>query len=457
MMLRLRRQKLSLEDAVKKAGSVELSEEELNQWFRKSPYADLTQKQISHSFSDFTLPTEDEGFDEIRYEWQGQEESNRYLKEWVAKHKLTQKVEDLVPGAWFKENWAEWCKVVQEWRRKYNDFRDSSRRKSTLKKTSEKKLAIETGESRNGGIANDESDAEVDREDVKMIDVDYLDIFRVEDVCDVGTGEPLFANFESEDWAMLNLRFELHLLVHAFRHDMNDPERSSFHEHNLQFYYSKYHQKQLDFRNYGCATMRELLDLVNDTIEIVPKNAVVDHLLSDDTPLENFVKLTEEHRRERQRCIDAGDSTAVLKFSKPPIRQPQPPGVGGHPLHATPLAQQTRNRIPPTESGSGYGLGGMRGSSGGNGYGAPQTYRGHGHQGLPFSGEKRQYSSALSQGYQQTKHARIAAGGTLDSNQSRGVPPAGCLSRISGNRHGLSTSGIYPSGGGSGCSGSYRR
>lgn len=35
-----------------------------------------------------------------------------------------------------------------------------------------------------------------------------------------------------------------------------------------------------------------------------------------DTPLEDFVKFTEEHRRERERRVDAGDETAKLKFSK---------------------------------------------------------------------------------------------------------------------------------------------
>ena len=35
-----------------------------------------------------------------------------------------------------------------------------------------------------------------------------------------------------------------------------------------------------------------------------------------DTPLEDFVKFTEEHRRERERRVDAGDETAKLKFTR---------------------------------------------------------------------------------------------------------------------------------------------
>merc|ERR1712127_491619 len=38
--------------------------------------------------------------------------------------------------------------------------------------------------------------------------------------------------------------------------------------------------------------------------------------LGDDTPIANFVKITEEHRRERERRLDAGDETAEIKFPK---------------------------------------------------------------------------------------------------------------------------------------------
>jgi len=37
--------------------------------------------------------------------------------------------------------------------------------------------------------------------------------------------------------------------------------------------------------------------VIRDTIEVVPKNSILDPQLSDDTPLENFIRLTEDHRR----------------------------------------------------------------------------------------------------------------------------------------------------------------
>merc|ERR1712066_441041 len=146
----------------------------------------------------------------------------------------------------------------------------------------------------------------------------------VEDVSDIGTGEPLFGNFDWKDWMALSLRFEVHLLAHSYRRDMDDAERPAFHESHLAFYYQKYFRKQFDFRNFGVDTPSDLLAIIKDTIEVVPKTGVLDPQLSDDTPIANFVKLTEDHRRERQRLMDAGDETVALRFQKPQSQRGQP-------------------------------------------------------------------------------------------------------------------------------------
>merc|ERR1719273_1821299 len=53
---------------------------------------------------------------------------------------------------------------------------------------------------------------------------------------------------------------------------------------------------------------------------------MVEVKLPDDKNFDHFVKLAEEHRRERQRRLDAGDETAELKFRKltpvPPAKAP---------------------------------------------------------------------------------------------------------------------------------------
>merc|ERR1711972_1158030 len=152
------------------------------------------------------------------------------------------------------------------------------------------------------------------------MDEDEFDIFGIDSITDIGNGEPLFANFAFEDWALLSLRFELHLLVHAFSRDCSDPERPGFPPEHLPFYYTKYYKKGLSPKNYGVESVEDVLAMVKDAVILYSKvleSQITDDLESNDV----FVKLTEESRRNRQRRIDAGDQSAVLKFIKDPNMQ----------------------------------------------------------------------------------------------------------------------------------------
>merc|ERR1712086_995333 len=144
----------------------------------------------------------------------------------------------------------------------------------------------------------------------------------VKDVMDIGSGEPLFFNFAYEDWTLLSVRFELHLLSHASKKDVDDPERPNFVENHLAFYYNKYFKKAFNVKMFGVNDNAGLVDFIKDTVKIDAKS-MLEAALADDTPLDNFVKQTEDHRRERQRRMDAGDETAQLKFTKP--SSPPPP------------------------------------------------------------------------------------------------------------------------------------
>jgi len=151
------------------------------------------------------------------------------------------------------------------------------------------------------------------------LDREEVDIFGLEDINDMDKeGTPLFSNFAFEDWALLSLRFELHLLVHSFRHDANDPERIGIHPEHLPFYYNKYYKKALNPKNYGVDQVDDLIELVKDTALADSRSKVVESMVSDDLESNDiFVKLTEECRRDRARRIDAGDESAKLKFSRP--------------------------------------------------------------------------------------------------------------------------------------------
>jgi len=266
---------------------------------------------MSASFPHFTLPEKDEGFDEITYDWQPEDKSKEYLKQIVEERKITSRIEDLQPSEWFKTKYGDWQKAYSDWQAKQKDSKESK------------------GEKKN------EKDG-----DVKNPATEPSDIFSVEDITDIGNGEPLFDKFTFEDWALLSLRFELYLLAAAYKKDVNDPGRIGIHEANVQFYYSRYFQKQLNPKYYGVDNVIDLTKLVNDCVCFDTTNNVLLVVLPEGTDeIDIFVKMTEESRRERQRRIDAGDETARLKFSSllqhQQTQQQQIPQVGQSPLQTS--------------------------------------------------------------------------------------------------------------------------
>merc|ERR1712048_1033819 len=102
---------------------VELTEEEKKMWFRPQAGAsDLTSTVLSQSFALFTLPEKEEGFDDMRYEWQNAKESTEYLQKWVLDKKLPSRIEDLQPSQFFKDKLTEWNKAYQEWQAKQKTY-----------------------------------------------------------------------------------------------------------------------------------------------------------------------------------------------------------------------------------------------------------------------------------------------------------------------------------------------
>jgi len=305
----------------------------------------------------------EEGFDRIDFEWMPEDKCKEYLREFVSAKKLTERVEDLQPSEWFTTRWVEWKKLLASWKKKQQEFKNPAKKKADAAKD------------KDGTEGNDEEKPKMN------INAEDLDVFSVEDVTDVGSGEPLFAKYAYEDWALLSLRVELHLLVHAFRHDLADPERACFHENHLAFYYNKYYKMPFKVTNFGVDKLEDLVDMVKDTAEISGKG-FVEAQLSDDTPMDNFVKLTEDHRRDRLRRLDAGDETAQLKFARPAPSAPAPQkGAWGQQRggwQAGAAAGRDAKR-PPSPG---------RGSYGGNRAPAPRTsYGGYG----GYAGSSRYY------------------------------------------------------------------
>merc|ERR1711920_104816 len=166
----------SLEEEIKKAeAAVVLTAEEKAMWFKKSETKDLSSKDFSKLFSTFTIPSKEEGFDEIRYVWQKEPKCEEYLKKWVVEHKLTERVEDLQAGSWFKEQFAEWTTILQDWRKRHTDWKDPARKKHLLEKRKQERkqkrqqenASMETEEEKKESVDVEKNGKDVEMEEKK--------------------------------------------------------------------------------------------------------------------------------------------------------------------------------------------------------------------------------------------------------------------------------------------------
>lgn len=344
--------------------AAELSDEEKKMFFPKRDHADLTATALASALSHVSIPDAAEGFDKIEYVWDAEKAAKEYLRSWASERKITTRIEDLQPSEWFKEKFGDWQKALQNWQLLQKEYKSDPVKMASLTKRNEKYAAklegkdekkeenkpeekkeekkdeekkdedkkdeemkegeekkdeeMKEGEEKKEGEeeekkAEEEAEPEDDREAAGAID-----IMTVASIDDIGNGEPAYLHFAFEDWALVSLRFELHLLAAAFLHDTDDPERMGIHEPHVGFYYQKYFKKQLTSKFYGAETLAALVTMVKDTVHLEPKHNVLLSLHGngeDPSTMAAFMKLTEGVRRERQRRLDSGDESARLKFS----------------------------------------------------------------------------------------------------------------------------------------------
>lgn len=353
---------------------VELDDDEKKAWFYKG-IPDLTPYMLNTTFAKFTLPEKEEGFHDIRYSWSAAEKAAEYLKAYKLEKKITMRMEDLTPSDWFYERSRAFQRATQAWHAKHNEWkaavakkvadRQAKARKKVeaerakadaeakakepqeaqepaeekkpedaemkaeeeTKKTEEETKAMDVDEKKEEEKDAEkkdedkmEEDKEEEEEEEKENDVEFdgLDIFDVDDICDVGGGMPLFKEFGFEDWAMTTLRFELYLLVQAFRKDCGDPERAGIHLDHLSFYYNKYYKKTLGAKYYGVEDFKALVGLIKDSVYITKQKVLDTQLPEQLETFSVFIKLAEEARRYRNLRLDLGEEDARLKVTQVP-------------------------------------------------------------------------------------------------------------------------------------------
>ena len=164
------------------------------------------------------------------------------------------------PDGWFSERLFEWQQTFQDWRNLQRDWKDAGRRGSLQ---------------------------------------------------DVAAASP-FCSFAYEDWALLNIRLELHLLMVAFRQGSDNTAESCIPIKLLPTLYKKGFNKQFILANYGVSEFSDFVDIINDTVII--RGGKLQPKLGPDSEPGLFVQLTETHRRVRTRRFDAGDESVLLKL-----------------------------------------------------------------------------------------------------------------------------------------------
>jgi len=158
-----------------------------------------------------------------------------------------------------------------------------------------------------------------------------------------------FKDFQDEDWMLADLRAEMHLLLHAFVTDVNDPSRLGFAPTHFVHYYKVYTSLAFNVLTFGQQSAQELTELIGDVMTL-QKGLFVPSLEKDTEKL-TFLELTLKAQTERQDRLDAGDENAALPFSAkkmpPPFVKPiKGQGKGNRPVQPPRTAQGPLRTVP---------------------------------------------------------------------------------------------------------------
>merc|ERR1712203_523382 len=124
---------------------VELTEEEKKLWFIKPTVPDLDSYTNNTSFAKYSIPSKEDGFDDVKYGWDKSAKSQAYLKKWIVEKKNNTVVEDLKPSDWFKKHQSTFDRTAKQWFFKAKDYKTEQAKKSAdlEKKKREAKAAAE--------------------------------------------------------------------------------------------------------------------------------------------------------------------------------------------------------------------------------------------------------------------------------------------------------------------------
>merc|ERR1711920_181757 len=264
----------------------------------------------------------------------GESDCTSLMKKYILDLKQTQRVDDIEPGQWFKEELQKWTTTFSQWKARQTEWKTPAKKAAMIEA---KKAELKKEQ---------EGESEVDPQ-LPDVNVGDIDVLAVQNVDDLGNCEPLYAHFTIEDWTLLGLRYEIFLLLHAWKKDLNDTDRPSFGENHFPFYYNKYFKKPFVLKKFGVDSADVVFGWVQDAISVNKDSKQLETNLPEDAEFAQFMKLTEKHRRTRNRRVDAGDEGALIKFLNQRMQPgPQPAGAQKRPVGALQTPSAQAQKIP---------------------------------------------------------------------------------------------------------------
>merc|ERR1719331_279561 len=339
--------------------------------FRPPPQTDIESNDLVYSFPSFSLPVDGprevvdkrwlpkdeeppaasggEGFDEVEYVWQKKAAAEKYFKAWTAEKKVEELYAGLQPTAFCKEAMAEFTKLKTAMRDRSEAYSAEVEKRKAAKAKAEaaaaapapeekpaeeakaeekaEETAEETAEAKTEEPKSPKKEAEGVKEepkaesgDVEMAPAGEEKAEKAEESLDMTVDDdaaPVAITAPLEDWALMTMRAELHILLRSFKADVTekDAERRGITTKHLGFYYSLFLQKSLDPTSVGMPSQEKLLEYLSDVVTVT--GGVLALKSSEDLPLAAFVKETESRRRDREKKLLAGDESVRLEFNAP--------------------------------------------------------------------------------------------------------------------------------------------
>jgi len=299
------------------------------------PTNDLTAERIGRTFQDFSLPKEGpapefvdarwidgkesaaakggDGFDAVEYAWGKAADAAKYLQQYQKARKVSEKATE-EKTAYFDEQFEAFAVAKLGLKASVVKYADEKAKRAANVAQAEKAAAeAEKAAAAAEGEEGEKKEEETKPEEKKEHDVDMsvdddaapvaLGKAKVDDID--GNGTPLCKDWGMEDWLLLQMRFELHLLINAFAKDFTakDAERTGIPLNLLPHYYQFYFGHQLFPAQFGHANVEKMIEYCKDTVK--ESNGVLQTVLKGDMPRDALVKLVEGERRSRAAGADS--------------------------------------------------------------------------------------------------------------------------------------------------------